>query len=103
MCQVLGRKAYSFKVLTSTPILPRPAGELRGLSHLTVMAVPVMRWCGRERCALEACGQAFKMQAVDHPERALYNKRPQWAVPEEFIFMQPAFAQCASLSSCTSS
>ena len=67
------------------------------------MAAPVVRWCGRERCALEACGQAFKMQAVDHPERALYNKRPQWAVPEEFIFMQPAFAQCAPLPSCTCS
>ena len=34
---------------------------------------------------------------MDDPERALYNKRPQWAVPEEFIFMQPAFAQCAPL------
>ncbi|KAK9843797.1 hypothetical protein WJX81_006788 [Elliptochloris bilobata] len=51
----------------------------------------------RERCALEACGRAYRMQAVDHAERALFNKRPQWAVPEEFIFMQPAGAQEGAL------
>ena len=50
---------------------------------------------GRERCALEACGRAYRMQAVDHRERALFNKAPQWAVPEEFIFMQPSYTQCA--------
>jgi hypothetical protein len=37
------------------------------------------------------------MQAVAHRERALFNKAPQWAVPEEFIFMQPSYTQCAPL------
>lgn len=82
------------------------SGRVRpGAQHASVCSqasapyniAPVARWRRRERCALEACSQAFRMQAVDHAERALYNKRPQWAVPEEFIFMQPAFAQCAPL------
>ena len=33
------------------------------------------------------------MQAVDHPERARYNRNPKWEVPLELIEWQPSFTQ----------
>ncbi len=45
------------------------------------------------RTECPVCAEPYLMQAVDHPERARYNRSPKWEVPLELIEWQPSFTQ----------
>ncbi|KAK9807648.1 hypothetical protein WJX72_005276 [[Myrmecia] bisecta] len=48
-------------------------------------------------CPLPSCQQAYRMQAVNEPERLATNPRPKWPVPFELIEWQPAYTQQGAL------
>lgn len=49
----------------------------------------------KERCA--CCGTAYLMQPRSDPARRKENPNPKWAVPQQLIEFQPAFAQLGAV------
>ena len=59
---------------------------------VTPCACLLCAWCtasSRKNCP--KCQKAYKMQAIDCPERKSQNSNPQWEVPVELIELQPSY------------
>ena len=78
---------------------PPPAHRpCQGVMHACRTECPICR-CAMSwvlhacRTECPVCAEPYLMQAVDHPERARYNRSPKWEVPLELIEWQPSFTQ----------